>query len=150
MPKNPKLTFFFNVFTCLLPLKIIFMPFYSVFLLEKWILASAGLKIKLRIFRMEHIIHHSSWTRLLQPNTEMWEMLQRPHNRVFKKSVRDTPERWVLVPMMMPMNYQAPLILINSGYLTFQVFNCRKQILTQGFLHFNFMLTQKIPFYGKH
>ena len=42
------------------------------------------------------------------------------------------------------------ITLINNGYLTFQVLNCRKQILTQVFSHCNLMLTQKTPFYGKH
>lgn len=35
--------------------------------------------------------------RFLQPDTEEWEMLQRPPNRVLGKCVRNTLERWVLV-----------------------------------------------------
>lgn len=116
IPKNSKIYFPFQCwdkevfFTCLFPSKIIFMFFYSVFLLD---LASAGLKIKLQIFRVEHIIHHS-WTRLLQPNTEMWEMMQSSHNTILGKFVRDSPERWIFVPMIMPVNYQGPACVLLS------------------------------------
>lgn len=63
-----------DVFTWIFPLKIIFMSFYSVFLLEKMDFGKYWFKNKIVYFQGRAYYTTLFLDKTPTPNTEMWEM----------------------------------------------------------------------------
>lgn len=89
------------------------MSFYSVLFLEKWNLASSGLKIKLWIFRVEHVPEHFFTLLLCMDKTPtarhrgMRNVAETTQQGAWKICKKHSRKMGSCSDMIMPMNCQA-------------------------------------------